>query len=65
MYIGLEDNQIEPVLKHIAAKGIQTERIEWGRPTLVIRDLDQNELFFWDWPEKQSTADEPSEVVEG
>ncbi len=53
VYIGLEDDQIQPVLDHIAAHKIETERIEWGQPTLVIRDLDQNELFFWDWPDKQ------------
>lgn len=50
VFIGLENDQIEPVLKHIAANGIQTERRDWGQPTLVIRDLDANELFFWDWP---------------
>ena len=33
--------------KHIVDKGIQTLRVEWGRPTLVIKDLDANELFFW------------------
>lgn len=64
VYIGLEDDQIVPVRKHIAAKGIPTERVEWGRPTLVIRDLDQNELFFWDWPEKETAALEASEVAE-
>lgn len=64
VYIGLEDDQIVPVRNHIAAKGIQTERVEWGRPTLVLRDLDQNELFFWDWPEKESTALAPSAVAE-
>lgn len=53
VYIGLEDDQIKPVLDHIAEKGIATERVEWGRPTLVIRDLDGNDLYFWDWPEKQ------------
>lgn len=53
VYIGLEDDQIKPVLDHIAAKGIATERVEWGRPTLVVKDLDGNELYFWDWPEKQ------------
>jgi hypothetical protein len=21
--------------------------VDWGRPTLVIKDLDDNELFFW------------------
>src|SRR5687768_11294884 len=53
IFIGLEDHQGDPVRKHIIEKGIQTHRVEWGRPTLVIRDLDANELFFWlphdDW----------------
>ena len=53
VYIGLEDAQIGPVLKHIAAKNIHTERREWGQPTLVIKDLDGNEIFLWDWPEKR------------
>ena len=47
VFIGLGDDQAEPLRKHIADRGIQTFRIEWGRPTLVIRDLDANELFFW------------------
>lgn len=45
--IGLGDDQGEPLRKHITGKGIQTLRVQWGRPTLVIRDLDANELFFW------------------
>jgi len=52
VYIGLEEDQIETVLRHIATHGIQTERVDWGQPTLVVRDLDANELYFWDWPEK-------------
>jgi len=47
VFIGLEDDQVEQLRKHIADKGIQTLRVEWGRPTLVIKDLDANELFFW------------------
>jgi catechol 2,3-dioxygenase-like lactoylglutathione lyase family enzyme len=47
VFIGLEDDQAEPFRKHVVAAGIQTQRIDWGRPTLVIRDLDANELFFW------------------
>jgi catechol 2,3-dioxygenase-like lactoylglutathione lyase family enzyme len=47
VFIGLEDDQREPFRKHIADRGIQTFRIQWGRPTLVIRDVDDNELFFW------------------
>ncbi len=56
VYIGLEDDQIGPVLEHIAAKGIQTERRDWGQPTLVIKDLDGNELFIWDWPQKREQS---------
>ncbi len=47
VFIGLDDDQAEPVRRHIAARGIQTLRVEWGRPTLVIKDADANELFFW------------------
>jgi catechol 2,3-dioxygenase-like lactoylglutathione lyase family enzyme len=48
VFIGLDEDQVEPLHNHIAAKGIQTERLDWGKPTLVIRDLDGNELFFWE-----------------
>ena len=54
VFIGLEDDQIAPVVEHIAAKAIQTERRDWGQPTLVVRDLDANEIFFWDWPSKRT-----------
>jgi len=47
VFVGLEDDQGERLRRHIADKGIQTLRAEWGRPTLVIRDVDANELFFW------------------
>ena len=47
VFIGLDDDQGEPLREHIAAKGIQPVRVDWGRPTLVIRDLDDNEIFFW------------------
>jgi hypothetical protein len=33
--------------KHIEEKGIETMVLHWGSPTLVIRDLDKNEFFFW------------------
>lgn len=55
VYIGLEDDQIDPMRQHIRKHDIPTERREWGKPTLVITDLDGNELFFWDWPEKQAS----------
>ena len=63
VFIGLEDDQIRPVLDHIAAKGIQTERRAWGQPTLVIRDLDANELFFWDWPAKDDGRSSPTQAT--
>ena len=47
VFVGLEDDQGEPLRKHIVDKGIQVKRVEWGRPTLVINDADGNELFFW------------------
>jgi catechol 2,3-dioxygenase-like lactoylglutathione lyase family enzyme len=47
VFIGLEDSQAEPLRAHIAERGIQTYRVSWGRPTLIVKDLDGNELFFW------------------
>jgi catechol 2,3-dioxygenase-like lactoylglutathione lyase family enzyme len=53
VFIGLEKDQVEPLRTHIMAKGIPIQFLRWGRPTLVVRDLDANELFFWppqdDW----------------
>jgi catechol 2,3-dioxygenase-like lactoylglutathione lyase family enzyme len=47
VFIGLDDDQGAPLREHMAARAIRADRVEWGRPTLVIRDLDANELFFW------------------
>jgi catechol 2,3-dioxygenase-like lactoylglutathione lyase family enzyme len=47
VFIGLEDNQAPALCEHIRANGIQFSRDDWGKPTLVIKDLDGNELFFW------------------
>jgi len=47
VFIGLEDNQGLALRQHIIEKDIKTTRDDWGRPTLVIKDLDGNELFFW------------------
>jgi catechol 2,3-dioxygenase-like lactoylglutathione lyase family enzyme len=47
VFIGLDDEQVDRFRGHIRDKGIKTEVVEWGAPTLVIRDLDGNELFFW------------------
>lgn len=57
IFVGLEDDQIPPVLEHIAARKIRTERRRWGEQTLVIKDPDGNELFFWDWPDKRKSEE--------
>lgn len=45
VFIGLDEDQAGEVHRHIRKKGIKTSAIHWGAPTLVIRDLDKNELF--------------------
>jgi catechol 2,3-dioxygenase-like lactoylglutathione lyase family enzyme len=47
VFIGLDDDQGQPLLRHIRERGINVMRDDWGRPTLVICDLDANELYFW------------------
>jgi catechol 2,3-dioxygenase-like lactoylglutathione lyase family enzyme len=47
VFIGLDDDQAGPVRKHFVGHGVKGERVDWGRPTLVVRDIDRNELFFW------------------
>lgn len=52
----------------VTEKGIQTERLDWGRPLLVIRDLDANEIFFWmpndDWARSETPTLESSGINE-
>jgi catechol 2,3-dioxygenase-like lactoylglutathione lyase family enzyme len=66
VFIGLDDDQGDPLRKHIASKGIQTQRVEWGRPTLLVRDMDGNEIFFWlphdDFTDFRTTALESSGI---
>jgi catechol 2,3-dioxygenase-like lactoylglutathione lyase family enzyme len=47
VFIGLDHDQVAPFRQHLREKLIKTSSIHWGAPTLVIRDLDENELFFW------------------
>lgn len=47
VFIGLDDDQSVAVRRHISEKGIKTSIVRWGEPTLVIQDLDANELFIW------------------
>lgn len=52
VFIGLDSDQVEPFRRHLTDKHIKTTVLHWGAPTLVIRDLDENELFFW-FPESE------------
>jgi catechol 2,3-dioxygenase-like lactoylglutathione lyase family enzyme len=47
VFIGLDQDQVEPFRRHLRDKGIETTVLHWGAPTLVIRDTDGNELFIW------------------
>jgi catechol 2,3-dioxygenase-like lactoylglutathione lyase family enzyme len=47
LFIGLDDDQMIAFRRHVEGKGIKTNVLQWGNPTLVILDLDENELFFW------------------
>ena len=42
-------------------------RVEWGRPTLVLRDPDGNELFFWipdsEWANLPPDLPSPNELI--
>ena len=62
LFIGLEDHQASALCDHIREKGIEILHDEWGNPTLVIKDLDGNELFFW-LPENELAKLE-SEIAE-
>lgn len=46
-FLGLDAEQSRELRRHIREKGIRTSGLHWGAPTLVIRDLDANELFIW------------------
>jgi catechol 2,3-dioxygenase-like lactoylglutathione lyase family enzyme len=46
VFVGLDDEQVAVLRRHISEKGVQTTIFHWGAPVLVVRDLDQNELFF-------------------
>lgn len=47
LFVGLDAEQTTALLQHIRGKGLSAGYTHWGAPTLVILDLDQNELFFW------------------
>jgi catechol 2,3-dioxygenase-like lactoylglutathione lyase family enzyme len=47
VFIAIYDEQLEPFRRHLKEKRIKTTVVDWGNPTLVIRDVDENELFVW------------------
>jgi catechol 2,3-dioxygenase-like lactoylglutathione lyase family enzyme len=47
LFIGLEDDQVDDFKQYVAERGIEAKLMRWGEPTVVIEDLDGNELFFW------------------
>ena len=46
VFVGLDPGQRERLQQHIKEKQIETSTVNWGAPTLMIRDPDGNELFF-------------------
>jgi len=65
VFIGLEDHQAPALLQHIRERGIHAMRHEWGRPTLVLRDPDGNELFFWIPDSEWASLNLPVFTIEG
>jgi catechol 2,3-dioxygenase-like lactoylglutathione lyase family enzyme len=65
VFIGLEDHQAPALLQHIRERGIHAMRQEWGRPTLVLLDPDQNELFFWIPDSDWASLNQPVLTIEG
>ena len=47
VFIGLDPHEVGEFRRHVREKRIKTSVLHWGARTLVIRDLDANELFIW------------------
>jgi catechol 2,3-dioxygenase-like lactoylglutathione lyase family enzyme len=47
VFIAVYADQVEAFRRHLREKQIKTTVFQWGNPTLVIRDVDENELFIW------------------
>lgn len=47
IFIGLDEEQAVAFFQHVQSRAIPTTFTHWGAPTMVIHDLDGNELFFW------------------
>jgi catechol 2,3-dioxygenase-like lactoylglutathione lyase family enzyme len=58
VFIGLDQEQSAVFHHYLMEKRIAPTVVQWGAPTLVIRDPDENELFFW-LPEDERAGLEP------
>jgi catechol 2,3-dioxygenase-like lactoylglutathione lyase family enzyme len=47
VFIAIYQDQLESFRRYLSEKSIKTTVLYWGAPTLVIRDVDGNELFTW------------------
>lgn len=65
VFIRLDDDHVDAFRSHIDEKGIKTDVVQWGNPTPVIRDLDENEMFFWlpEW-ERASLKAEAAKMLQ-
>jgi catechol 2,3-dioxygenase-like lactoylglutathione lyase family enzyme len=57
VFITIYQDQIESFGRYLSEKSIKTSVQYWGAPTLVIRDVDGNELFTW-LPESERASRE-------
>lgn len=55
IFIGLGQDQADAFTRHVLGKRIPLTLLQWGGPTVVIDDLDRNQLFFW-LPEAERLA---------
>ncbi len=47
VFIAIYPDQLEAFRRYLSEKNIEPAVQYWGAPTLVIRDVDGNELFIW------------------
>jgi catechol 2,3-dioxygenase-like lactoylglutathione lyase family enzyme len=47
IFFGIDEAQSTALMDHVRRHAIPVAHTRWGGPTLVISDLDGNELFFW------------------
>ena len=47
VFIAIYQEQLESFRQYLSENSIKTTVLHWGAPTLVIRDVDGNELFTW------------------